>query len=81
MVGRSTSITGPYVDRAGIPLTSGGGTEILATHGGVTGPGHEALFQDLDACVLAYHYYTSSAQGGRLGVNLVDFTDGWPRVI
>jgi arabinan endo-1,5-alpha-L-arabinosidase len=80
MVGRSTSITGPYVDRAGIPLTSGGGTEILATHGGVTGPGHEALFQDLDAWVLAYHYYTSSAQGGRLGVNLVDFTDGWPRV-
>ncbi|MFL6145510.1 MAG: arabinan endo-1,5-alpha-L-arabinosidase [Labedaea sp.] len=80
MVGRSTSITGPYVDRAGTPLNSGGGTEILATHGGVTGPGHEALFQDADAWVLAYHYYTSAAQGGRLGVNLVDFPDGWPRV-
>ncbi|HEU5470260.1 MAG TPA: arabinan endo-1,5-alpha-L-arabinosidase [Actinophytocola sp.] len=80
MVGRSASITGPYVDRAGVALNSGGGTEILAAHGSVVGPGHQAVFQDADAWVLAYHYYTSSAQGGRLGLNLIDFSDGWPRV-
>jgi arabinan endo-1,5-alpha-L-arabinosidase len=28
-VGRSTSVTGPYVDRDGVPLTEGGGTVIL----------------------------------------------------
>ncbi|HET9141308.1 arabinan endo-1,5-alpha-L-arabinosidase [Actinophytocola sp.] len=80
MVGRSASITGPYVDRAGVALTSGGGTEIMATHGGVAGPGHQAVFQDTDAWVLVYHYYTSTAPGGRLGINLIDFADGWPRV-
>jgi arabinan endo-1,5-alpha-L-arabinosidase len=30
MVGRTTSPAGPYVDRDGVPLTSGGGTHVLA---------------------------------------------------
>ncbi|MET8848947.1 family 43 glycosylhydrolase [Amycolatopsis sp. NPDC004625] len=30
MVGRSTSITGPYTGRAGVRMTAGGGTQILA---------------------------------------------------
>src|SRR6266496_2178230 len=42
MVGRSTSVTGPYVDRDGVAMTNGGGTEILATHGSIYGPGHPA---------------------------------------
>lgn len=79
MVGRSATVTGPYTDRAGTALSNGGGTEILATHGTVAGPGHEAVFQDTDAWVLAYHYYTSSSPNGRLGINLLDFSDGWPR--
>jgi arabinan endo-1,5-alpha-L-arabinosidase len=80
MVGRSTSITGPYLDRAGVAMTSGGGTEILAAHGGVVGPGHQAVLPDTDAWVLVYHYYTSTAPGGRLGINLIDWSDGWPTV-
>ena len=39
MVGRSTSVTGPYVDRNGTAMTSGGGTQILAGHGSIHGPG------------------------------------------
>jgi arabinan endo-1,5-alpha-L-arabinosidase len=76
MVGRSTSITGPYTDRNGVRLTSGGGTEVLATHGNIHGPGHAALWADSDAWVMAYHYYTSS--GSRLGINLVGWSSGWP---
>jgi arabinan endo-1,5-alpha-L-arabinosidase len=78
MVGRSTSVTGPYVDRNGVAMTSGGGTEILATHGSIFGPGHPAVFADTDAWVLVYHYYTSS--GSRLGINLIGWTGGWPAV-
>src|ERR1041384_4087873 len=44
MVGRSSSITGPYVDRSGVAMTSGGGTEILATHGSIHGPGGQSVF-------------------------------------
>ncbi|MGB3440598.1 MAG: arabinan endo-1,5-alpha-L-arabinosidase [Actinophytocola sp.] len=76
MVGRSTSITGPYTDRGGVRLTSGGGTEVLATHGSIYGPGHAALLPDSDGWLMAYHYYTSS--GSRLGVNLVGWSGGWP---
>ena len=47
MVGRSTSVTGPYTDRNGTALTSGGGTQVLAGHGSIHGPGHGGI-QRLD---------------------------------
>jgi arabinan endo-1,5-alpha-L-arabinosidase len=79
MVGRSTSITGPYTDRSGVPMINGGGTEILATHGNIVGPGHQALITDVDGWVMAYHYYTPT--GSRLGINHVDWSGGWPSLI
>ena len=83
MVGRSTSVTGPYTDRNGTRLLDGGGTEILATHGSVYGPGHVAVLQDTDAPVLFYHYYFSNntPATGKLGINLLRFDgNGWPIV-
>ncbi|MFI2490405.1 arabinan endo-1,5-alpha-L-arabinosidase [Promicromonospora kroppenstedtii] len=80
MVGRSTSVTGPYVDRAGTAMTSGGGTEILAGHGSIHGPGHQAVLPDSDADALFYHYYTDSG-ASRLGINLLGYDSaGWPYV-
>ncbi|BCJ40844.1 arabinan endo-1,5-alpha-L-arabinosidase [Actinoplanes ianthinogenes] len=80
MVARSTSITGPYRDRAGTATTAGGGTEILASHDKIYGPGHPAVFPDSDADVLVYHYYTSSGDA-RLGINLLSWSSsGWPTV-
>ena len=80
MVGRSTSVTGPYVDRAGTDMNSGGGTEILASHGSIHGPGHQAVLADNDADALFYHYYTDSG-ASRLGINLLTYdAAGWPRV-
>lgn len=83
MVGRASSITGPYTDRNGVNMFNGGGTEILATHDAVHGPGHPSVFQDVDATVLVYHYYWSSSQptSGRLGINLIGWDSaGWPYV-
>ncbi|CAE6441386.1 unnamed protein product [Rhizoctonia solani] len=77
-VGRSSSITGPYVDQSGVALTSGGGTQILASHGSIIGPGGQHVFKDTGAWVIDYHYYTSS--GSLLGINLLDFASGWPVV-
>ncbi|GAB3456726.1 arabinan endo-1,5-alpha-L-arabinosidase [Actinophytocola sediminis] len=78
MVGRSTSITGPYTDRNGAAMTNGGGSEVVASHGDIRGPGHPALLADSDGWLLIYHYYTSS--GSRLGVNLVGWSGGWPAI-
>jgi arabinan endo-1,5-alpha-L-arabinosidase len=78
MVGRSTSVTGPFKDRNGTLMTSGGGTQVLAGHGSIHGPGHQAVFADTDAEVLVYHYYTDSG-ASRLGINLIGYdSSGWP---
>lgn len=79
-VGRSTSVTGPYVDRSGTPLMSGGGTEILAGRGSVHGPGHSATLTDEDGTILFYHYY-NSAGTAQLGINRLTWdAAGWPVV-
>ncbi|KZL88210.1 arabinan endo- -alpha-l-arabinosidase [Colletotrichum incanum] len=77
MVGRSTSVTGPYVDRNGINMMSGGGTQLMASHGSIHGPGHPAVFTDSDADVLVYHYYSNSG-AALLGINLIRYESDWP---
>jgi len=78
MVGRSTSPTGPFVDRNGTAMTSGGGTEILAGHGSIHGPGGQSVIADSDADVLVYHYYADNG-AARLGINLLAYDSaGWP---
>jgi len=80
MVGRSTSITGPYTDRNGTAMTAGGGTQILAAHGSIIGPGHQTVLADNGNDVLFYHYYTSS-NASFLGINLLGWDSaGWPFV-
>ncbi|HEX5198715.1 arabinan endo-1,5-alpha-L-arabinosidase [Paractinoplanes rhizophilus] len=80
MVGRSTSPTGPFVDKNGIAMTSGGGSEILAGHGSIHGPGGQSVFTDVDADVLVYHYYADNG-AARLGINLLAYDSaGWPYV-
>lgn len=80
MVGRSTSVTGPYVDRNGTPMNAGGATQVLASHGSIHGPGHQAVMADSDADVLVYHYYANNGTS-LLGINLIGYdTAGWPFV-
>lgn len=80
VVGRSTSVTGPYTDRGGVALTSGGGTIVLSAHGNVNGPGGESLLTDIDGALLVYHYYDGNNNGyPALGMNVLSWTsDGWP---
>ncbi|KAG9256923.1 putative Arabinan endo-1,5-alpha-L-arabinosidase [Emericellopsis atlantica] len=77
MVGRSTSVTGPYVDRNGVDMMNGGGTEMLRTHDAIYGPGHPAVFTDVDADVLVYHYYRPDGVA-QIGINLLRYENGWP---
>ncbi|KAJ7688221.1 glycoside hydrolase family 43 protein [Mycena olivaceomarginata] len=78
-VGRSTSVNGPYVDQSGVSLLNGGGTLVLASHDTIIGPGGQDIFTDVDGPVMVYHYYTSA--GTFLGINLLDFSSGWPVVV
>jgi arabinan endo-1,5-alpha-L-arabinosidase len=80
MVGRSTSITGTYTDRNGTAMTSGGGTEVLASHGSIIGPGGQSVITDTDHDLLVYHYYDGNANGlNKLGINFLGWDSaGWP---
>ncbi|TPQ15529.1 arabinan endo-1,5-alpha-L-arabinosidase [Streptomyces sporangiiformans] len=79
-VGRSTSVTGPYVDSTGKPLLEGGGDLLLAGHGRYVGPGGESVFRHKGRDILAYHYYDAEDSGTpKLGLNTLNWTkNGWP---
>lgn len=82
IVGRSTSATGPYADRGGIPLTQGGGTIVLSAHDNINGPGGESIVNLGSGPTLVYHYYDGKNSGDpALGINMLGWTsDGWPYV-
>jgi arabinan endo-1,5-alpha-L-arabinosidase len=80
MVGRSTSVTGPYIDRNGTAMTSGGGTQILAGQGNIHGPGGQDVLTDGSSDILVYHYYANNG-AALLGLNTLPFDSaGWPSV-
>jgi arabinan endo-1,5-alpha-L-arabinosidase len=81
MVGRSSKLTGPYVDRAGKPMTEGGGTLVIeATTPNWRGPGHEAVLQDKTGDYLVFHAYQGKTGRPELKISTMVWEDGWPRV-
>ncbi len=62
-VGRSWNVEGPYIDRAGLPLLKGGGTQVLTTNGRYIGPGHGAVLQEKGRDLLVNHFYDGAANG------------------
>jgi arabinan endo-1,5-alpha-L-arabinosidase len=75
MVGRATDVRGPYVDRRGVPMLQGGGTELLRGYDEFAGPGGADVYGDL----LVHHYYdTTDAETPKLSVRRIRWRDGWP---
>jgi arabinan endo-1,5-alpha-L-arabinosidase len=82
LVGRSTSITGPYVDKSGLAMLQGGGSIILSSHANVIGPGGESVMHDTDGDLIDYQYHDSNNKGlATLGINLLGWDpQGWPYI-
>ncbi|RTL07391.1 MAG: arabinan endo-1,5-alpha-L-arabinosidase, partial [Acidimicrobiia bacterium] len=79
-VGRSASLTGPYVDRDGRPMLDGGGTKVLAAYGNVLAPGHQTVLHEGDNWWLIHHWYNPAHDARpELGIRPLDWdADGWP---
>ncbi|HXU60849.1 MAG TPA: arabinan endo-1,5-alpha-L-arabinosidase, partial [Polyangia bacterium] len=79
-VGRSATVTGPYVDKAGTSLMSGGGTLLVQGSTSWVAPGHNAVISYGGKTYNLYH----ALQGGSGGAatlrvaELVWDADGWP---
>ena len=79
-VGRSTQVTGPYVDRAGVPMTEGGGSLVIDGYSRFKGPGHASVLQRGDGFLLVHHFYDASDNGiPHLQIRPLLWDDGgWP---
>lgn len=80
-VGRSRSITGPYVDAKGTLMMLGGGTLIAESGARWKGPGGESVFRAADGkWWIIYHTYDAKQGGARtLAIHrLVWDSAGWP---
>jgi arabinan endo-1,5-alpha-L-arabinosidase len=63
MVGRSKVITGPYLDRAGHDLATGGGTLLLAGDANFAGVGHNSTYTFDGKDYLIFHAYENADHG------------------
>ncbi len=90
-VGRSTSPTGPFVDREGVSFLAGrvGGTPVITMNGNRwVGPGHNTVFQDFSGqwwtiyhAVDRFDPYFEGAVGFTKRPALldpIDWVNGWP---
>ena len=79
-VGRSATLTGPYVDDRDTPLTDNGGRLVLAGYGTVRGPGHNAVLHARGRWWLVHHWYDAANAGvPTLGIRELTWTaDAWP---
>ncbi len=81
VVGRSTSITGPYVDKAGRSMLYGtGGTLFVGNNGRWIGPGHADITTVNGQDYFSYHVYDGNLGGTpTLRVNEMGWDQaGWP---
>lgn len=83
-VGRSSSVTGPYLDHAGVPMREGGGTVILDSRQSALGvtpaglyraPGGADVYSEAGADYLVYHSYLPE---NTLGIRPIQWRGGWP---
>ena len=74
--GRADKVTGPYKDRAGYSMASGGGTILLERYGRYVGPGGGEAFQDLNRVRFVHHYYDLNGDKyNHIHIRDVVFTD------
>jgi arabinan endo-1,5-alpha-L-arabinosidase len=82
-VGRSKTVTGPYIDKEGKPMLEGGGTMVLEADANDTwrGPGHEAVLHESGQDFLIFHAYDSNRNGRSfLQISTIAWVDGWHNV-
>ncbi|MBV9851168.1 MAG: family 43 glycosylhydrolase [Armatimonadetes bacterium] len=92
-MGRSRTVTGPYLDTHGKDMMQGGGTLFLGSvvddgtgrpPDDEVGPGHVGILHDADGYWLSTHYEWARDRQGATTVNVQRLawdSDGWPRAV
>jgi arabinan endo-1,5-alpha-L-arabinosidase len=81
-VGRSAVVTGPYVDKEGKPLASGGGSLLVEGNSTWSAPGHNAVIVYEHRTYNVYHALAApSGKNGAAMLRIAEIVwsaDGWP---
>ncbi|KAL8846347.1 MAG: hypothetical protein Q9221_008558 [Calogaya cf. arnoldii] len=82
---RSTSVSGPFIDKSGKSCLQGGGTTVLESHDWVYGPGGQGIIRDPELGLVLYYHYVDTRVGfsdaqKQFGISTLDFSSGWPCV-
>jgi arabinan endo-1,5-alpha-L-arabinosidase len=84
-VGRSKTVTGSYVDKAGLDLLHGGGSVFLATtNGPLIGPGHAGILNAQGKEWFTSDFEGDLRMGGKATLAIMPLrwnADGWPEAI
>jgi arabinan endo-1,5-alpha-L-arabinosidase len=81
-VGRSASVTGPYMDEDGLAMMSGGGTLLVQGDSSWSAPGHNAVIVYDNRTYNVYHALAApSGQNGNATLRISEIVwdaNGWP---
>ncbi len=78
-VGRATSITGPYYDKSGNKMLSGGYTLFDGGNSRWVGPGGQSIYKNGSSYVIIRHAYDATDNGNaKMLINDLYFSSGWP---
>jgi arabinan endo-1,5-alpha-L-arabinosidase len=79
VVGRAKTVTGPYLDRNGVAMLKGGGTNLLIANERWLGPGGESiLLRHHEPDLIVYHAYDHETGKSSLQLSTIEWKDGWP---
>ncbi|MFC5863180.1 arabinan endo-1,5-alpha-L-arabinosidase [Acidicapsa dinghuensis] len=78
MVGRSRTVTGPYVDREGREMAQGGGSELLTANSRWLGPGGESVLLRPEGDLIVFHAYDAATGKPALQISTLAWRNGWP---
>ncbi|MCG9696625.1 arabinan endo-1,5-alpha-L-arabinosidase [Shewanella sp. Isolate11] len=79
-IGRSTSVTGPYLDKEGKDMAKGGGSVLLNGTKAWPGLGHNSMYEFDGKDYLVFHAY-ESADNGLQKLKMIELDwdkNGWP---
>jgi arabinan endo-1,5-alpha-L-arabinosidase len=79
VVGRSSRVYGPYVDRDGVAMTLGGGSTLLEGDKLWNGVGHNAVAGFNGTDYLVFHAYEAADHGrSKLRIEKLNWVNDWP---
>jgi arabinan endo-1,5-alpha-L-arabinosidase len=78
MVGRSKSVTGPYLDADGNRMSDGAAMPLLKANQKWLGPGGESILLAKDRDIIVYHAYDAKTGMPALQISTLTWGDEWP---